>query len=332
MTAQSLRPRRLILSLFAAGLLPLALAACADSFPVAPALDESIPGLQASLVADDWNPSAPLGDGEVRIGRNGYVEIRAGTMPLIITAPHGGSLTPNEIPNRTWGSTTQDFRTKELALDIADAVEARMGVRPYVVFTQLHRSKLDANRDIVEGAQGSEAAEIAWQEFHGFVDAARADIEGKYGRGLLLDIHGHSHAIQRIELGYNVSAAKLGWTDAALDSANWETKSTIREIAEWHGDAFSEVLRGVDSFGGLLQAAGYAATPSPAVPGPGADPYFVGGYIVDRHGSQMGGTISAIQLEHQKPGIRDTVANRQAYAAAVAEVVEAYMARYYPQS
>ena len=42
--------------------------------------------------------------GQTYFGRNNYIEYRAGNMPLIVSAPHGGTLTPAELPDRTYGT------------------------------------------------------------------------------------------------------------------------------------------------------------------------------------------------------------------------------------
>ena len=39
--------------------------------------------------------------GQSYFGRNGYVEYIAGNTPVILSAPHGGALTPTTIPDRT---------------------------------------------------------------------------------------------------------------------------------------------------------------------------------------------------------------------------------------
>ena len=61
---------------------------------------------------------------------------------------------------------------------------------PHVIICHLSRKKLDANRDISEAAEGNEHSELAWNEFHMFIDIAISSIEG---RGLYIDIHGQSH-------------------------------------------------------------------------------------------------------------------------------------------
>ena len=43
--------------------------------------------------------------GETYYGRNSYTEYQPGNLPIIIGTPHGGSEKPEEIPDRTWGTT-----------------------------------------------------------------------------------------------------------------------------------------------------------------------------------------------------------------------------------
>ena len=58
--------------------------------------------------------------GQSYFGRNGYVEYIAGNAPVILTAPHGGTLTPASIPDRTAAAcggsatTVTDLNTAEL--------------------------------------------------------------------------------------------------------------------------------------------------------------------------------------------------------------------------
>ena len=58
--------------------------------------------------------------GQSYYGRNNYIEYIAGNAPLILTAPHGGRLTPPEIPDRTWGGATTDTNIDLLARAFSD--------------------------------------------------------------------------------------------------------------------------------------------------------------------------------------------------------------------
>jgi len=126
-------------------------------------------------------------------------------------------------------------------------------------------------------------------------------------------------------LGYLIGAADLARPDAGLDNPALARQSSIRTLAAGSGQRFSAIIRGPASLGGLLERAGYPSVPSPAVPKPGTDPYFEGGYITRRHGSADGGPVSAIQLETPFPGLRDTAAARERFAGALADALLAYV-------
>ncbi len=259
------------------------------------------------------------------LGRRGYVEYVPGTLPLVISVPHGGDLDPDEIPDRVWGTMVTDLWTRETATAVRDAFIARTGRAPHVVVSHLKRTKLDPNREIVEAAQGSPFAENAWNEFHAFIEVAEAAVEGSFGSGFYIDLHGHGHEILRAELGYLLSASDLDRRDEVLDAGGYADRSSLRALAHATDAPFSELLRGASSLGGLLAARGVASVPSPPDPSPGAAPYFTGGYSVDRHGSRTSGTVSGVQIELPRAGIRDTDENRRAFARALAEAVEAFM-------
>jgi len=271
-------------------------------------------------------PVQPFVPGRTYFGRNGYVEFSAGDAPVVVSAPHGGTLEPAEIPNRTSGTTVTDLATEDLARRLASALQSRTGRQPSLVICRLKRTKLDANREIAEGAQGNPSAEQAWREYHEYLDAARALAAGLHGRALVVDLHGHSHPNARIEAGYLIGADDLDRTDAELDASAAVLRSSIRTLAAESGLRFSEVLRGRTSLGGLLERAGYPSVPAPALPSPGLDPYFGGGYITRRHGSMDGGSASAIQVETPYAGVRDTPAARERFAAALAGALVTYAA------
>lgn len=259
-------------------------------------------------------------------GRNGYVEYLPGELPVILSAPHGGDLEPDEIPDRSYGVVAADRNTAELTRAVADALEARTGARPHVIINRLHRSKLDANREIEEAAQGSPFAALAWAEYHDFIEEARTLVETSWGAGLFFDMHGHGHPIQRLELGYLLSASELALPDSSLNALADE--SSVRSLAASVTLPFSDLIRGPLSLGTLLSSAGVRAVPSTAEPSPGADPYFSGGYNTRRHGSLNGGDIDGIQIEHHYDGIRDTDTNRRAYAEVLASVIVVYLAEH----
>lgn len=288
----------------------------------------AVQGVRGSARLEVYAPErvAHYEPGRRYFGRRQYVEYVPGELPVILSASHGGALLPRETPDRSYGVVRADRNTLELAVAMADALTELTGLAPHVVLSHLHRIKLDPNREIEEAAQGNPYAELAWQEFHEFIEAARTAVWHPSGEGLYLDVHGHAHDIDRIELGYLLSAAQLNQSDAALDSFAVVRCTSIRELGRDSPLPFSRLLRGATSFGGLLQEEGVASVPSPADPSPGDAAYFRGGYGARRHGSMEDGElVSGIQLEHHFAGLRDTHENRRAYAAKAARAIRRFM-------
>ena len=275
-------------------------------------------------VITDYEP------GQRYYGRRDYVEYIPGELPLLLASSHGGRLVPDEIPDRSYGVVRNDLNSLELTLAMRQALIDLTGQAPHVILSHLHRIKLDANREIEEAAQDSPYAEQAWREFHDWLVTARATVSADFERGLFLDIHGHGHDIDRLELGYLLTSAELNRPDANLNSLDIVARTSIRELGRTSPIPFSRLLRGPVSLGGLFQEHDIPSVPSPAVPGPGDDPYFRGGYNTRRHGSLSDAeVIDGIQIEHHYRGIRDNDANRQAYAAIAAAVIREFMLEHY---
>jgi len=263
--------------------------------------------------------------GKSYYGRKSYIEYRPGDLPIILSAPHGGDQTPSEIADRTWGTIGRDTNTRELTVEVSNAFQSLTGKRPHIIINHLHRRKLDANREIVEAAQGDPYSERAWYEFQHFIDTARKIVELDHGRGFYIDMHGHGHEIPRLELGYLLTSTELAQSDAVLNQAAMINKSSIRTLATQSNLTFSQLLRGPNSFGDMLVRRGYPAVPSSSDPHPNGQPYFNGGYNTGRHGSRSGGKIDGLQIEHHSAGVRNTAAARQAYARALAETLIEYL-------
>lgn len=179
-----------------------------------------------------------------QFGTDRFVEYRPGELPLVLTSPHGGNLTPDSIPDRKEGVTTKDMFTQELTLAISDALHAATGRRPHVILSHLHRRKLDPNREIKEAAAGQPAAERAWREFHDFIRAANAVVVARHGFAFLVDIHGHAHPIPRLELGYALNNAQLNQDDRAFDAAGVVAVSTLRDLHARLGGSAADLIRG----------------------------------------------------------------------------------------
>lgn len=273
--------------------------------------------------------------GQVYTDTPGYVEYVVGDAPLVLVAPHGGAQAPSGIPDRTCNGcvTVTDANTQELARAVADTFFARTGKRPHLIVNRLHRRKFDANRDITEATGGYRGLDTTWLWMHAAIDSARARVVRSATRGLFIDVHGHGHDIPRLELGYLLSAATLRQDDATLVATGAMARSSVAQLAVGSrsvGDRGVALLRGPNSLGALLVARGVPAVPSPADPAPlSGQEYFTGGYNTERHGSLDASALDAIQIEHHFAGVRDTAANRGAYARVLVDALLAYLARHY---
>lgn len=277
------------------------------------------------------SPQTEYTPGAVYYGRNNYIEYTAGNLPLIFSVPHGGNLSPSEIPDRTYGTVGVDSNLNELAKLLFDELHLRTGKYPHMILCNLKRIKLDANRDSVEAAQGNPFALQAWREYHDFIRAASKTVTASSNRGLYLDLHGHGHEIQRVEIGYMLSGAQLDIRDFELNQLGYAAKTSIKNLVSSFSGiyTFAEILRGEKSLGSLLQSYNVPAVPSSSILSPGGADYFSGGYSSDIHGSRLGGTIDGLLVEHNYKGIRDSNQNLNAYVKKFAQVLLLYLKYFY---
>jgi hypothetical protein len=270
-------------------------------------------------------PTAPLPVAD-------WVEGIDGQIPLVIIAPHGGDLAPAELPDRACSGcvTGNDLNTQALARAISDAFSGRIGKRPYLVINRLHRRKFDANRDLQEATAGYTPLAPMWSRFQGEVDSAKVRAQRLHPRVLVIDLHGHGHAIQRLELGYLLSASELRLTDPAI--APLMATSSVAQLSRVAAsrDSGAVLLRGPRGLGSRFAALGIPAVPSDADPAPlvGQD-YFNGGFNTVRHGSLVAGPVDAIQIESHYTGLRDTATNRAGFAEVFVTAMLAYLRDHY---
>jgi hypothetical protein len=277
--------------------------------------------------------------GQSYFGRNNYIEYAAGNSPVILTAPHGGALQPSTIPDRIaancggTATTTTDLNTIELARAMQQRWFARFGKYPHVVVNHLARHKLDPNRPSDEAACGNDEARVAFDEWHGFIDAAKKAAVARDGKAWYMDMHGHGHAKQRLELGYLLTTAQLDLSDAALDNIPaLQDTASIRTISEASPLSFSALLRGPASLGTLYADNGFPSIPSSGDPRPNGDTYFSGGDNTRRHACGAEGTatnVCGVQIESNYTGVRDNAANRDRFGDATAVVLERWLATHW---
>ncbi|OIQ21887.1 T9SS type A sorting domain-containing protein [Lacinutrix sp. MedPE-SW] len=202
---------------------------------------------------------------------NEYIEYIPGTIPIIISAPHGGVKLSGQtiggifypdndsaLPDRNCGVNERDDNTEILIREIQQSVYDQTGCYPYIIINNLHRSKLDPNRASAEATCGDSDALFYWNAYHNFIDQASTDVVNTFGKGLYIDLHGQSHSIPRIEAGYNISASNLNNTTA--NHLNTVSNSTITNLVSNNlgGLNQEQLVRGVTSLGGLFRTTGGA--------------------------------------------------------------------------
>lgn len=263
-------------------------------------------------------------------GVNNYTEYHLGGLPLIISVPHGGGLKPESIPDRTCNNptTVTDLNTIELARQIDTSLFNLTGCHPHLIFCNLKRIKLDCNRNLEDGACGNSEAETAWTEFHHFIDTAQSiALENYSGKAFYIDLHGHGHAIQRLELGYNYTASELSKSDSVLNTPKYIAYNSIQNLVKINQNGYSnaEMLRGENALGTLLTNSGFPAVPSQQTPDPGSDPYFDGGYnTINYTCASPDNEVDGLQIECNST-VRNSYLNRKQFADSLASVLSFFL-------
>jgi N-formylglutamate amidohydrolase len=229
-----------------------------------------------------------------------FVVVEAGGLPVILTAPHGGTSMAG-LPTRNRGVMLHDEHTLEITLRVAARLEKLLGARPYVVAAKFSRRAIDANRAPGE-AFDYDGARPVYEAYHGAIARFIADIRRRFpGGGMLLDIHGQS-------------------TERAAIFRGTRNGATVRRLLERSGLA---AFTGPQSILGALQAKGYAIIPPNTPPGsPREDRQYGGGYTTQIYSGPDG--IDAMQLElgadlRTRPALADDLAD------AIAVFVRAYL-------
>lgn len=206
------------------------------------------------------------------------VTIESGDLPIILTAPHGGrAVIPGVAERKGEGvsqfTTKSDSNTDILTERLADAIEKKLCKRPYLVIARFHRQYADANRRDQDAYEAPEAKPV-YDSYHQAIDKARGQVMERWGRGILLDIHGQAAEPKAILRGTQ------------------NGKTTTHLVSRFGREA----LIGESSLFGQLASQGFSV--KPAVRADDREPSgYDGGYTVVTYGSGSGVTLDAIQLE-----------------------------------
>jgi hypothetical protein len=96
--------------------------------------------------------AAELVPGKSVFGAHDYTEYIPGDLPVLLAAPHGGRLKPEEIPDRPQGVREADANTQELARAVAAVIHARTGRHAHLGVT-LKGEKVPAAPEVQAAAQ-----------------------------------------------------------------------------------------------------------------------------------------------------------------------------------
>ena len=256
---------------------------------------------------------------------NPFVKVQYGNMPLVITVPHGGLISPDSIPDRSCPNITTavDIYTLEMAAAIDSIAKADYGVQPYFITTSLKRIKIDQNRSIDEATCSNPAKADYWYSFHNYTDSCIKKILAKYPSCLYVDLHAHGHTIQRLELGYLISASQLN-VPSSINSNSTSFKYLFTANPTL---TMQQILTGPNAFGSLMAQQGYPSVPSNAMVAPAiGDQYFDGGYNTARYTALN--KVFGLQIESNYDGVRASANQRVAFAKAFMNAVMQYHAAF----
>ena len=261
-----------------------------------------------------------------------FVEFRKGNIPLIIVAPHGGDLKPHWIENRDCqGSViTKDLYTLDIAFQIENELN-NMGYQPFIAYAKIHRIKIDLNRSLQTSHCEDDTSNELWQLFHDQIFTFRQEIINNYNRGLLIDIHGHGHPIQRIELGYLITSQKLRELSGD-ETFIQHNETSINSLIENHPEnkKLGDLLFGDNALGSLLSKNGFPTVPSSIDRAPkSGEPFFSGGTNTKNYGSKYQNGVDAIQLELNRNGLRQDSEDRERFSKVFAKILIDYMKFHY---
>ncbi|MDB5391508.1 MAG: hypothetical protein JWM11_7154 [Planctomycetaceae bacterium] len=237
---------------------------------------------------------------------------QAGTLPIILSAPHGGKLEVTGVPARAGEEQakgagkfvlTRDTGTEELAHALSVAIEKRWGKgkKPYVVISRAHRKYLDPNRPAQMAYEDPDAKPV-YDDYHNALAGYCKVVQKQFRQGLLLDLHGQGTAANTVYRG----------------TQNGKTVTLLRE-------RYGETAHvGGTSLLGLLKTRGWTVFPDP-FGGPEHTGY-LGGYIVQTYGGNRGLGIDAVQLEFGQE--YRTAESREKTVTILADALADYSTRY----
>jgi len=263
------------------------------------------------------------------------IEFIPGTLPIIITAPHGGGLTPSALPIYSDTTNASDGGSQKAARLLADTLEELTGERPHLIINNIKRNRLNLNNKAKYDSQDADA-KILREGFYEFISDTRHFVTDHCEKGLLIDIHTNGQSHWENILGVWLSEKAVNSLPGGnYDRAALINGSTIKNLMQSTLMPLDSIIVGEElSFGDIANRAGKIHTfpNSIQIPLPLTDnqPFFNGGNIVGTQGSRTGGSIDAIQIENHWYYINNGEEKRKDYIQnSLAPAVIRWMEHYY---
>lgn len=234
-----------------------------------------------------------------------YIETYNGTLPIIITCSHGGTIRTSKINNRNCDlyECNSDLYTNDIGFKIREYLDNNC----FLILNNLHRIELDPNREIHEACDGA-ICEIYYNMFHYEIENI---IQSFLNTPLLIiDIHGQAHEHGFIELGYNIPR-----NDYYKDINHIPNSS----VNNYYGKTLEEIIRGKFSLGYYYDKY-YDVSPSLKNPIP-PNPYFNGGYITEKYSKYKNVIVIQIEIPYS---IRKSEKSRDEFSKITAKILNSY--------
>jgi N-formylglutamate amidohydrolase len=249
--------------------------------------------------------------GTITYEETNLVSRHRGTMPAILTCPHGGDKQPPGVANpRTGMGLPADCRfepntdrfTRTITRGVAQLLFDVFGEAPHVVIANFDRAFIDANRRAQDKCAFEDPdAQPFYEEYHNtirhFVDEIRDDNDGL---GLLFDIHGTT------QIDHDPA-------DVYLGTLNGKSISSLKSRD-------SQAMSRRRSLPGLLRGAGHVV--SAKIP-----ETLQGDFTPETYGSSNADGVDAIQIEIES-ALRIVDNSRDVFIEDLAYAISSLVARY----
>jgi N-formylglutamate amidohydrolase len=222
-----------------------------------------------------------------------YLAVEVGSLPVVLSAPHGGTLALPGFPERTTGATTLDIHTNELSTAIQAKLLAMTGRQAHRVAGLASRKFVDFNR-ASDQAYESPALAPLHQAYHAALGRAVQAARTQGGKAaILVDLHGQGTDSAQVFRG-----TRNGMT------------SDLPTLYAPNGFLHALVTNGIQL--------------GPVSSEQAENHHYDGGYIVATYGLGAPEGIPAIQLEFGN-AYRKTAWNIDATAQKVAQAIVAHL-------